>query len=329
MTIKKITVYKSLLDKVDLDFDTSLVVSKLREKLISDNFISADNDKEEWRFFRKDGGFSGTTLNDALLGQTFEEGYMLNALLDVDNNIRVVNTKKPKPDLIGIPTKWFTDRMMDCQVIKNNHKQDKFETLMLEHVRSANPDVAADYENVVICENDTEIQFHIKIAGTDTVICSIKPDKGEAITDGAFLHSGSGSIDTRISMYYKLQRTIVINSTESLNISNRESIKYMRVTVKAWKVKSWKGTDGVVHNVDTSLMKMMTRMSETVVVPSEGIKPGTTTPGGNVDAHWVGIEGYEDDPSTVLGEVMIHFFIFTSRDAANKIIGHRNIPVYE
>lgn len=322
MPVQHITIDK-FISKYVIEIDTSLKIKDLRDKLMSCGFICDDTDKEKWRFVvlsAKD----TVVYSDVIYPSAIEFAVPITLFLDSSDTVRVINVEKEKPDLLGVQTAWFTDRQLDCQITLNETvEQNKLKPLMLEHVVSANQGISADYNNVVVCEKETAIKFIVNVSGHDGFAFSIKPDKGDYICESLYVtESSSSSLDR----YQDKPNVIVIDSTEALNISLSAAVKYQRITVKIWRLDSLK-TNGQLITVNHQVNHRTKR--DIKVVDGGSIQAATTRMGRVSTSTFGGASDVIDNPDVILGQVLIHFFIFNSYEDAEKIIGSKRLPFYK
>lgn len=327
MEMKHIDIQKGNIAK-EFYFDISSSVSKLRKNLVDDAFISEDNDIEAWRFMMNS-ATDTLNYNDVVLPVSTEIFLKVRDLLNGEKRICLTNTKKPKPDLMGIPTEWFTDRSMEVQIKRNDSVSgDKFRPFMLEHVVPTNPDSSADFENAFICEKDTAVKFSIRIDGHDGFCFSIKPDKGDHIAEEMFYHETDNpsayKSTVSLSRYQHVEQNIVVDSTEALNIPTQEAVKYQRIYIKAWKYISYR-RNGILHTIDNSTSRSKRDIS---YVPSDSIETGTVKAFGHSNQVIGSVSDVMQDRNVVLGEILVHCFIFKSRADAETVIGYKNLPRY-
>jgi len=339
MSTSKIRVYKGTLGEY-FDIDTEESLQSLRNALIEKEYISRDIDnKFAWRFFKFDAKKTFPTT-DAIIALEIEEDLSVKSLLKKSEHLYLTNTLNDnKPDLMGILTQSYTDRQIDCRIFMNENNEsaklankNKFKPLMLKHVMSTNKQISADFDNVFICEKGTAISFDITVVGHNGFAHSIKPDKGGYIVNRLYnmvkslYTNGDGeSVTSTTGRYEDSEKNIVVDSTEVLDIPTTEAINYQRITVKAWRLDSYVKNNQlrVVSHSKSSFRKK--RNAQITIIPGEGIKTATVLPDGYSDDKFVSIMDVKEDTSDILGQVIIHFFIFKSHDHASKVFGINNL----
>lgn len=326
---KNITIQKFTQNHT-INFNIKSSAKSLRDKLKLNRFILEDYEYEKWRFIIPN--TNNVPLQIEAEGMTLIEG-----LLAGSDKLELINIVEEKKSLVGTETEWLTDRDVECSIKLNSDvTQDRFQPIMLEHVSSTGEN-AYDYDNVVVCQKDTAIGFVIKAKGHNAFGFSIKPDKGDYICDG--LYGTSTDVYLKncsifLSRYQNEEKNIVIDSADTLNIPGKEAIKYQRVTVKVWKVNSFAKNfntyfdiynDGSYAHGQSSDLVSDSRLE----LPTSSIGPAVLTPRGESDQKFGHVNSINDDRSHLLGQVLIHFFIFNTDEDAREIYSTRKLPKYE
>lgn len=153
------------------------------------------------------------------------------------------NEEEEKPDLIGLPAMTFTDQCIECTVALNNiFFQGRFKPLMLERVRLAHNESIADYDKVVVCEKGSAIQFTITVKGHNGFGYSITPSSGINTVENLYGTSNDSKESTAtvlVQRYQKMAKKIIIDSTATLGIPWKKSIRYQRIAVTVWRLDSF------------------------------------------------------------------------------------------
>lgn len=318
-----------------INFNIKSSAKLLRDKLKGNQFISDDNDGEKWRFMIPN--TNNVPLQIEAEGMTLIEG-----LLAGSDKLKLINIVEEKKSLVGTETGWFTDRDLECKITLNSDvTQERFQPIMLEHVSSTGEN-AYDYDNVVVCQKDTAIGFVNNAKGHNAYGLSIKPDKGDYICEDLYGISTDvyrKDFSDYLYRYQKDKKNIVIDSADTLNIPGKEAIKYQRVTVKIWKVNSFvkdsityhdEYRNGAYRTDGTALHHANNKYSAfTLEIPTSSIGPAALTSRGESQQEFGEVKIINEDSSHLLGQVLIHFFIFKTEEDARKIYSTRKLPKYE
>lgn len=339
------TTYKGSISE-KFEIDPNSMASQVRQQLESANFIQPDRPDEEWRFFIYDS--KSTEFSDAILGKEVESLVPISGMYGNANQLYLTNIKKSKyPDLMGIGTTWFFDRFMSCKVSLNNsdesarrNNEGKFEPMMLTNVRPTSKNVTGIYDNVVVCEKGSAIAFNINSWGAAGFGYSIKPNAGQSIVNGLYITFGDNPNREGSSYLYRYQdkaQQIVVDSTKDMQIPSGKTVQYQRVSVKTWRVTSYKKgghkyssnaqPPGSLANAGDGGGVSKRSLANASVIPGDTITPGTPHPGDNSNQNFGTISNIkEDDRNNALGEVVIYFFVFNSHEDAVKVIDQINAP---
>lgn len=250
------------------------------------------------------------------------------------NTLLMTIVKGEKTDLFGTKTEWFTDRNMGAQ-INLNIQDGKFKPIMLTDISPSNPNSDVFFNNAVICEKGSTIEFRISSWGAAGFGFSIESEK-ESIVDRLYLTFGTDQNTTSyttVSRYQESANTIQVDSTESLNIGEDDAVHYQKITIKTWRLTSYK-KDGTTYSSDMKppRRKLKAAFSEEstngdTYVPGKYIENAAPSRGGHSDETFgPGIsELKEDDPkNTVIGSIVLYFFVFKDRESAEKTINVLN-----
>lgn len=331
--IKNITVHK-LIETHTINFNIKSIAKLLRDKLVENHFIFEDNNEEKWRF-------TLPFTNKVPLPLEAELGMTIEFLLAGSNKLELINTVEEQKSLIGIETGWFTDRDVECKITLNDEvAQEKFEPIMLEHIVSTSEN-AYDYDNIVVCQEDTAIAFDIQVKGHNGFGFSIKPDKGDYICEDLYRLSTDvmkKDCHAVISRYEKEKKNIVVVSADTLNIPGKGALKYQRVTVKVWKVKSFEknGTtyyDEYRNGMYVRLDQLISGdghqpQNQLISLPTSSVRPAVLNARGASKQEFGSAEMVDEDRAHLLGQLFIHFFVFKTEEDAHKIFSTRKLPKY-
>lgn len=348
MSVNLTTTYKGSVNK-QFQIDSNSMTSEVRKMLVSDKYIQEDNNEEEWRFFIYNS--QSTNFSDAILGKDLESIVPISGMYGNANQLYLTNIKKTKnPDLMGIGTTWFFDRFMSCKVSLNQSdasakeiNKNKFEPMMLTNVRPTSTQVTGIYDNVVVCEKGSSIAFNISSWGAAGFGYSIKPNAGETIVDKLYITFGNNQNKEGSSYLIRYQdkaQQIIIDSTKDMQIPTGKTVEYQRVSVKTWRVTSYK-RDGHTYSSNAQPPGSLSRSARNLettdniqynlaradVIPGDTITPGAPHPGDDSDQTFGTISNIkQDDQSNALGEVVIYFFVFKSHEDAIQVIDGINAP---
>ena len=347
MSNKSTITYKGEINKV-FDIDPNTIAADVREQLQDANFIGVDSDSEAWRFFVYN--TKSTKFSDAILAKELETIVPINGMYGPGEQLYLTNIEKVhNPDLMGIGTDWFFDQFMSCQVILNNedesarmNNEGKFQPMMMTNVRPTSQRVAGIYDNVVVCEMGSSVSFNISSWGAAGFGYSIKPHAGQTIVDSLYITFGDNPNHVSKSHIYRYQdkaQQIVIDSTKSMEIPTGQTVQYQRVTVKTWRITSYKKNGktyrsnaqppGSLANAGEGDGITPRKLARAEIIPGDTIIPGLPHPGDNSKQTFgTGIEDIkQDDRNTqALGEIVIYFFVFKSHEDAERVIGQINAP---
>ncbi|MBK1664542.1 hypothetical protein CKO38_08205 [Rhodospirillum rubrum] len=272
-----------------------------------------------------------------------------------------------KTDLFGTKTDWLYNRNAGVRITLNTSdtkaveaNKGKFAPIMLTDVQPSNESSAAFYDRVVVCEKGSIVNFNVSSWGAAGFGYSVASQKDTICSS---LYNTFGDSPNRMSTsvlrrYKDSNNSIQIESTESLNIPTDETIFYQKVTVKTWRLTSYK-KDGKTYSstmqpptpqapptlmlarggltASTGLTEM--RMSASadfdpgaasgdVYIPGQDVETGAPSRGPESQQSFGSISNLkQDDPNnTVVGVVIFYFFVFKDHEAANRVINILNAP---
>lgn len=309
-------------------FDVSHTLCELRTFLVKKGHIENDDETHGWRFVSPLVDNMSGDLSDAIVGLDGSEKHLrVNDFLYKTNKVRMTNVhSKKNPDLIGVGTTRLTDGHLTVEVTLNySVTPDKFQPVMMQNVRTSNPNIRSNFGNVVLCEKETAIGFFISVKNHGGYGFSIKPREGDPIAEKLYAsHPSCG-----LSMYATTRKAIQIVSFKDLGIPTQQQVGYRRITVKAWKFISYADGSGNRITVDEKRSYAPSTHKGIDVVPGDSIEGGSAKEGRQTDGTIGTVYDVEDDPDDVLGTVEIDFFVFKTREDAQRMIESRIEPIYD
>lgn len=311
-----------------LTMDTSETLMDLRKRLVREGLIGSEDTHEdaprfldpqvtEEEYFYNE----GTEAKEGVFGIIYigqEKRYNISECL-TDGKLTVVNiAAKKRPDLIG----FLTDKWRDKDIWVTCHDRKSMVSslpIMLKHTRPSNSSLAGGYyDNVCICAPDTELGITIHAKGGVGFAFSIKDDMGVNIVTRLFrtytAKEGEGSV--YVSRWQNEDNAIVVKDAKKLNITPDLSCLYQRVTIQCRKVISYSIEGGG-----------KVRNRSVVGVPGERLEDGKLEKGAPTGHGFGTIYDVEVDENAVLGEVTITFFVFSSKEEAQKFVELRTVGV--
>ncbi len=272
---------------------------------------------------------------------------LVNYDLQKNGKIVITDTTAARPDLVGVITPWLWDRGLGVQVVLNREQKamqlngNRFEPIMMTNVRGVNPNVPAYFNQVVVCEQGTQVQFNLSSWGAAGYGYRIRPDRGVPIAERLYICFGRDGFGKRcngaLQRYQQAQQLIEIVSTQSMQIPGKDAIPYMKVTVQSWRLRGFKASNGETFRSDA--MPPLTYDVDRPpdfrgelrggVIPGDAVVMGMPRPG-EASAQSFGsisdVEQDNPDANQVLGEVVFYFFVFKDRETAAKVILGVNSP---
>lgn len=335
--MKKYDVYLSNVLQV-VEIDPQATLYELRQKL---------KEVDEFNFmYYNDFAEIKSVLNDRSLEseRTVEQ-------VVIGEIIQMARVSGGNTDLVGMKADYLYDRDAGVKVTLNTVDENakkanagKFQPLMITDVQPTNPNTNAFYDNVVICEKGSVINFNVASWGSAGFGCSIKSSK-QTIIDSIYSCYGNNqdrNANMDLRRYEKSKNTIVIDSTENLDIPSGEEIYYQKVTLKTWRLTSYEKDNKTYSSNTQAPLKQANKAAS--MNSTSGFDPGETegdtyVPGGDIDnaAPSEGepsdqsfgkfyIKSEDDRDSKVLGAVVFYFFVFKDKEAANRVINILNSP---
>lgn len=320
--VKTITVIKESVSK-SFSIDVDQKLNKLRDILIEDGFIHDDRQLNKWRFISPSSSANEVLISEDEIVQKNSERFMIiKEFQNNKNEIRISNVDA-KPDLNGIKTDSFSDRYIDVSVALNSrYSQDKFQPLMLKHVRKNN-NTYSSYDHVVVCEENSAIQFKISAKGRSGFGFSIKPDKGEYIVEKLYAYNSNSqsNVATIISRYQRMPQNINVVSAETPDIPLSEAVNLQHITITTWRITSFKQK---INNTEEHItVEFVFALGNGASIPSSDYQKGQLVKGDFTDQNFGEIYDVKEDTSNILGRIEIDFYIFNSKEAARKVFTAR------
>jgi len=177
----------------------------------------------------------------------------------IENIITMALVEGNKTDLMGMKADWLYDRHTGVKIILNKtdeqakkQNEGKFQPIMITDIQPTNNQVSAFYDRGVICEKGSVINFKISSWGAAGFGYSVKSSK-QTICNALYNSYGDNKdrkSNSELRRYQGSKNSIVIESTENLNIPSNEVIYYQKITVKTWRMTSYK-KDGKTYTSNT------------------------------------------------------------------------------
>ncbi len=351
--------YKGDVDFTPYEFDESITLDRIRNKLITSGFMTS-SESNDFRFIDYQNKLPVYT--DMVIGKGSEIYIPLRGINGHNSQIYLTDINKQKEtDLIGFSTDWWFGRRMSCKMVLNttdpeasNANKGKFQPFMLTNVKTANPNLpGVSLENVVVCEKDSVIQFEIGSWASAGYGYTIKPTSGDPINSSPLYRTftscpkdGGNYGKSTLRCYFaknegRHRSTIKVVATDSLNLGG-ETLNYMKFSVRTWKVTEFKASDGKTYKCNLPLsaayQKDGTIESGTIPysklvngdespVPGTAIEPGTTEPTGDESEQNFGTiynVKASQSPENIIGEVIFYVFVFKTKEDAEAVFGKMN-----
>jgi hypothetical protein len=272
------------------------------------------------------------------------------------SDIKVVDTASKRPDLIGVITDRLWNRNLSVEVPLNNEPNaqakngTRFQPIMMTNVRSANPKDRSNFNQVVICEDGSQVMFRINSWCPAGFGYRIRPGRSKYgdIASGLYILSNqnnhSGHMVTDLQRYQNSQQMIDVSACADIGIPavdehgfNRGF--YQQITVQSWRVMDYELEGGARYvsdampppsAYDPNVPPDFNTAKRGGVVSGEDVRAGAARPGAASGQKFGGMKivHRQDNPdqNQLLGEVIFYFFLFKDRSAAEKIILGVNAP---
>ena len=340
--------------KYSVDVSPDATLSELRNTLSKQT-----NEVENYNFvYYNDFTDQKTILND----RSVENKQHVKKIVFDDSTIIMTIVKGSKTDLFGNKADWLHDRHTGVKISLNfsdeegkKRNQGKFEPIMLTDVQPSNESSDAFYQRVVICEKGSLVEFNISSWGAAGFGYSIVSDKDTICEE---LYNSYGNDQNRkgystLRRYKESKNTIEIDSTKTLDIPTKDVVHYQKVTVKTWRMTSYK-ENGTTYSSNMEAPKLESQNlksapfrsiqtfsfaatsggfdpgspSGTVYVPGKDIETAAPARGPESQQSFGTISNVKEDDknSKVLGAVVFYFFVFKDKASAQKVINILNAP---
>lgn len=152
-------------------------------------------------------------------------------------------------------------------------------------------------------------------------MCSIQTAAGSYIINDMVMHCDVYDENSfyYVRRYQKEKKSIVVGAIPSSG-SRDERYKHHRLTIKAWKLYSFR-KNGVNVTVNHSVKrhKRDELKRNTTVLPSESIEHATLRPGDSIDGATVLVNDTVHDPEDILDVIELDLFIFKSVEIAQQV----------
>jgi hypothetical protein len=269
-------------------------------------------------------------------------------------HIKLVDTGSARPDLIGVIAPWLYNRVLGVQVMLNNESSaqakngNRFQPMMMSNVRSANPTKSSNFNQIVICEEGSQVMFRISSWCPAGFGYRIRPARGQEIASGLYIVSDennhNGRMQTDLQRYQNPQQMIDVSACATLGIPRYDSAGqgqwgfYQQITVQSWRVMDYQREGGARYvsdamppasAYDPAVPPDFTQGKHGGVVSGENIISAAPNPGAASGQQFgrITIQRQDSpDQNQVLGEVIFYLFVFKDRAAAEKIILGVNAP---
>lgn len=335
--MQKIDVYLSSI-KQSVDISPDATLTELRSKL---------QDAEDYNFMY----YNTFTEKKTVLNDRSLEASRSVSQITLDNIISMARVYGSKTDLVGMKTDWLHDRHTGVKITLNTKDSEakaqnagKFSPIMITDVQPTNPSVSAFYDRAVICEKGSVINFDISSWGAAGFGYSIQSNK-ETICE--YLYNSFGDNPDRkaysqLRRYKESKNTIQIESTDDLGIPSADVINYQKITVKTWRMTSYK-KDGKTYKSNTQAPLIQANGAASIslragydpgdpegdiYIPGTDIETAAPGQGSPSEQSFGTISNIQQDDrdNTVLGAVVFYFFVFKDKEAANRVINVLNTP---
>ena len=303
-------------------------------------------------------------LKDVVMPLEMEDIPPVSRIWGFEKQIVLTNIDAPYSDLVGFACDSWNNgyasascslNRTDPEAIKQNDKIAAFKPMMLTDVLSTNEKVIANFNNVCICQKGSVVQFSISSWGAAGFHFKIEIGAGEPIVKGlysTFNDSPNRYGQTSTRCWQKGRKTIEIQAVDELrDIIPGQRIAYQKITVSTRNLISYKRGDKLYSSEATPPIPMLSDsrqillagnftsecdirrslatapMNENIMVDGDSITPGTAITGGDSKETHGKIHACVTAPwEEALGVIVIHFFVFKSKEEALNTIQGLNSP---
>lgn len=264
------------------------------------------------------------------------------------NKVTLIDTQEKVPMFTGTQAPWFLSNHLQVAVNKNTTDEDakvantaiKYQPVMVEGVKNPLTGEASPYitgGRALICMKQTVIEFVISCwaaAGYGYSIAS----NGQTIVEGLYITAGDQpgrQLNTSLRRYQDGKNMIVVDSTTNLGISNDLKTQYAKVTIKAWRVKSYK-RDGKTFSSDlrppgargTQKNPGDFQHKNGITWSANDIETAAPSRGGEGNQTFGTISDIVEDRNDILGQMEVYFLVFKDLSAADRIMKINPIPPF-
>lgn len=246
-------------------------ISDLRKYLEQINFITSDTNECTWRFLTPNVEQSEKSQKDARILSINIESILSTedlAATTTSHELMLTDTKKTKkPDLMGFLVDGFKggDLEVKCTLNDSNdksitHNKDKFQPIMLSDVCSTADNINLSFKNVCLCCKDSAIKFYMHCCGTLGFWYEVHINN----EDFTLIRSSGTRWDTNIENTWGHaecyswdgdDEQIIIKATTDVGIRPNERLHYMKLTIRAADLLSWKTHTGELFIPQSDLGK--------------------------------------------------------------------------
>ena len=353
-------------DRRVYQIDPMQKLSTVRDKLTKDGFLPADKENEIGYRFVVPTSESTTFRDAVLAKGTENYVPLAGVLGGANQLICTNIWSTKKPDLVGIRTTWFFNRYLGVNIGLNNSDEEgrktnasigAFDPLMLTNVKPTSEKVVGIWDNVCVCIENSVVSFNLSSWGSAGYELYIAQEQGGAIVDGGLYVCNAPVPDrylgTTISRYRDKPQTIQIVSARSQGISgSADVLRFQKVTFKTRRITSYEqngntfasntapptrsgpagleGFDAELADAaaDFQNQRSLANAKGITTLPGDSIEPGGAVEGPKSQQNWGGPirKIQKDDWSQALGEVVVYFFVFKSKEQAERVINGYNAP---
>jgi len=348
-------------DQINLDLGGTETLAAVRSDLEARRFISRDSSTQKFRFINMKQADFGHDAK-ASIDKDLEDALPAAKVQGQAGQLILTNIVGKRPDLVGIGTDWFFDRFVAARILLNKHdrsaiesnkEKNAFAPLMLTNV-APTTNVAGYWDNVCVCVEGSVVEFEVKSWGAMGFEVQVSDELTGPFWQRwvRFDPANKDSYATLLAGHFGADRTIQIQGGDTLNIAGKEdTFRFQKVTIRARRVTAYtlNGTRHESHarpefnaglkkaaspgaNASASIQRALVKAGAegvVTVVPGDSIKPGGPTGGPPSDKPLGGggVDSWEiDDWSQALGNLVIYFFVFKSKEAADRVIRGYNAP---
>lgn len=265
--------------------------------------------------------------------------YTVNAL--GGPKISMVDSETHTPIFSGTKVNWFTDRNLQVAIALNNVDNEakqvntgKFNPYLVDGIRNGLTNEFTWFDKAPICVKGSAITFQISCWAAAGYGYSIKSDR-ETIVEDLYIMAGDSpgrQMNTDLRRYERSKNIILVDATASMNIGDADKTQYAKVTIRAWKVTSYKkGGKTYSFNGNPPFRRGDGdpggfREVGGVVFSGEDVETAAPHMGGAGGQDFGTVTDVVEDRNDVLGELELYFLVFRDKAAADRVIAATNAP---